>query len=62
MKYLALVDQIPEIEIDHPFFAAHHPSGIVGEEFGDVFDAIGGDHRPSASSLDVAEQRDAELQ
>lgn len=62
MKDLALVDQIPEIEIDHPFFPAHHPSGIVSQEPGDVFDPIGGDHRPSAPGLDVAEQRDAELE
>jgi hypothetical protein len=62
MKDLALVDQIPEIEIDHPFFPAHHPSRIVGEEPGDVFDPIGGDHRPAASRLNVAKQGNTKLE
>jgi hypothetical protein len=62
MKDLALVDQIPEIEIDDPFFPAHHSSGIVSEEPGDMFDPIRGDHRPAASSLNVAEQRNTKLE
>jgi hypothetical protein len=62
MKDLALVDQIPEIEIDHPFFAAHYPCRIISEEPGDVFDPIGGYHRPPTSGLDVAKQGNAELE